>query len=143
MLKTKLQRRLGLISPALVLFALFLFVIANSASAATVEMGYDDTRLMINSEVGLFIYGTEDLVRTVISAEMEITDGYVDFIFGPSPLNFDQPCILAMSWYAVGRLGLEDYTLTGPNGEEIQPVTQRWGMQWSIPHFSIYYHKRR
>ena len=83
--------------------------------------------------------------NTVISADMEETEDGIDFHFGPSGTTFDPPAELRITWQAIGGRDVEDITLYGEDGEEIEeePEITPWGVIWYIEHFSIYYYRRR
>jgi hypothetical protein len=95
--------------------------------------------------------------NTVISARMERENGYINFIFGPCGTTFaeDKPALLCITWRALCELGkedndrscvrLRDIVLYSESGEEIDviPEIKRWGVMWRVPHFSLYYYRRR
>ena len=86
---------------------------------------------------------------TLISAEMVKDNGRVSFIFGPCGTVFrktngiekDKPAHLRVSWEALEDT--EDLTLIGPGGEGIEPDVNDDRVVWKIPHFSLYYYRRR
>ena len=86
---------------------------------------------------------------TEISVDMVRTDDGIDFCFGPSGTTFDPPAELRMTWQAIKGTGKatdpEDIRLYNEDGEEIEtePEIRKWGVIWRIPHFSLYYYRRR
>jgi len=80
---------------------------------------------------------------TEISADMGLIDGYILYVFEPSPMNVSSPLKLSLTWQAIVDLELMDLILHGPYGELIEPVPTDDGLEWPIPHFSTYYHRRR
>jgi len=86
---------------------------------------------------------------TQISVTMTETDTGIDFQFGPSGTVFDPPAKLFMTWQAIyGRANdkdAEDIKLYNEDGEELDVSIEETssGVLWYIPHFSIYYYRRR
>jgi hypothetical protein len=80
---------------------------------------------------------------TTISVDMVKEHDYVYFVFGPDYTTFSskKPARLNVSWSAIGNT--HDLTLYGEDGKYIVPKTSEWGVQWKIPHFSIYYYRLR
>jgi hypothetical protein len=78
----------------------------------------------------------------VICAEVYRTGSRVEFAFGPHNIHFVTPAVeLKMTWEVLGD-DIEDLTLYG-EGEALEPEIQPWGVVWRIPHFSLYYYRRR
>jgi hypothetical protein len=80
---------------------------------------------------------------TVISADMKWTKDHICFYFGPDGTTFDPPAELRISWYTIGKMDMADAILYGENGEKIMPQVKNWQGAWPIPHFSMYYFRRR
>ena len=87
--------------------------------------------------------------NTRISVTMTETDTGINFQFGPSGTVFDPPAKLFMTWQAIyGRANdrnAEDIKLYNEDGEELDVSIEKTssGVVWYIPHFSIYYYRRR
>lgn len=143
MLRTFLQKRAKVIAPIFILLVLSLFLTAIASAETTFIEAGKSGRVVMQRGVKLRILRNALEEDTLISAEMVITEDQVDFIFGPSPLSLNVPALLKISWGAAEDLGLDGSTLIGPYGEEIEPSVDDWGMIWEIPHFSLYYHRRR
>jgi hypothetical protein len=79
---------------------------------------------------------------TVISVSLVFSKDKIEFGFHPSPLSFLIPVDLMLFWHAVGPLGLEDFIIYG-EGETVEPEVYEWGALYKIPHFSLYYYRRR
>ena len=125
----------------LVLSALFT---ATSTHAVTVFVeGHDNVSIEIADGVELEIPRGALKEDTFLSADMEITEDQVRFIFGPSAMEFKKSLKLRIRWDVIEGLDLETFTLFGPDGEEIEPQINDSEMTWKIPHFSLYYHRRR
>ena len=142
MLNTTIKKKTQILGLILVLSIL---LIATTAFARTklIKAGRSGT-IVMDAGVKIKIPRGALLEDTLISAEMEVTSDQVRFIFGPSPLAPQVPANLMISWSAIKDLNLDGFTLYGPNDEEIEPsVISGWGMVWEIPHFSLYYHRRR
>jgi len=80
---------------------------------------------------------------TVISADMKWTKDYICFYFGPDGTSFAPPAQLRISWYTISKMDIADPILYGENGEKIMPQIKNWRGAWPIPHFSVYYFRRR
>ena len=78
---------------------------------------------------------------TVISANMVYKSNAIDFVFGPSGTTFNQPMELKVFWDALEDL--DDYTLYGEGRSKLEPEICEWGLIYRIPHFSLYYYRRR
>jgi hypothetical protein len=142
MLNTILWKRAKALSVVLVLS---LLLTATLAFAAT-KLIKAKNGGTINIGPGVnFVIPPEALkVDTVISADMEWTDDYIYFHFGPSGTEFDTPAELRITWQAIDDMGLADLRLYTENGEEIEYEIRKWGMvSYYIEHFSLYYYRRR
>jgi hypothetical protein len=144
MLRKVLQKRVKLIAPIFLLFALSLFLTATTAFAET-QLIKAKTGGLINMARGIkFRIPSEALEEdTIISIDMELTTDSVNFTFKPSRLRFRKPAKLELSWKAIENLGLDGLTLYGEDGEELEPEVTACGVKWYIAHFSLYYHRRR
>jgi hypothetical protein len=86
---------------------------------------------------------------TPISVTARKTDDGINFIFGPSGTTFDPPAKLCMTWQAIyGKADVKDLEgvrLYNENGDELEAKVEvgRYGVVWHIPHFSLYYYRRR
>ena len=80
---------------------------------------------------------------TYISAEVMWGDDYIDFEFGPDGTTFSEPAKLRISQKVLDEMGLDGLTLYGEQGEKIEPNTNGGYVEYEIPHFSIYYYRRR
>ena len=86
---------------------------------------------------------------TPISVTARKTDDGVDFIFGPSGTTFRPSAKLCMTWQAIygsaAVRDLEGIKLYDENGEKLEARVEmrRCGVVWHIPHFSLYYYRRR
>lgn len=140
MLDTSTSRRTQLLAS---IFVLSIFLISTIASAATEAIGKKGGMVQIAPGVSLVV--PEDAVkkRTIISADMYWTADSVEFLFGPSPMSFSENLSLKITWEVINSMDLDDFTLYGPNKEQIQPVKKSWGLMWKIKHFSLYYYRRR
>jgi hypothetical protein len=85
----------------------------------------------------------KDIKSMAISADVELANDRVSFMLGPSGLSFNVPLRLEISWSSIISLDLDSFVLYGPNGEEIRPQLTSYGLRYDIPHFSLYYHRRR
>jgi hypothetical protein len=81
----------------------------------------------------------------VISADTIKRKEYVCFDFRPDGTVFaeNKPAELRAARETLNRYGVDDLTLYGPDDEEIQPDVNTRGVVWRIPHFSLYYFRRR
>jgi hypothetical protein len=81
----------------------------------------------------------------VISASAVKRDNYVCLDLRPDGASFDKtkPAELRVTWEMLNRHDIDELTLYSSNGEEIKPETKAWGVVWRIPHFSLYYFRRR
>lgn len=79
---------------------------------------------------------------TSISAELEWKRKSIKYRFFPSPMTFNVPVELRATWSCVEAMGLKDFVLYG-EGEQIEPEVTEDGLIWQIPHFSLYYYRRR
>jgi len=77
--------------------------------------------------------------NTVISATMQYKTNSIEFVFGPCGTSFSTPMELKVFWAAAEEL--DDFTLYGAS--EIEPEICEWGLLYRIPHFSLYYYRRR
>jgi hypothetical protein len=80
---------------------------------------------------------------TVISARLDIQNDVIDLVFGPHGTEFNPPAVFKVSWTLINKYGIEDYTVYGPDGETIVPETTNKGLEYQVPHFSLYYYRRR
>ena len=80
---------------------------------------------------------------TLISAEMTLDDEYVDIEFGPGGTIFSEPAKLRIDLKVLDEMGLDGLTLFWEGGEEIEPDIGKKYAEYEIPHFSIYYYRRR
>jgi len=78
---------------------------------------------------------------TLISADMLKKKKRIEFTFEPDGTVFAKPAILKIAWSAIEDL--EDLVLYGLDGEKIRPRIKGWGLEYRIPHFSLYYFRRR
>jgi hypothetical protein len=80
---------------------------------------------------------------TVISVDMKWTKDRICFYFGPDGTTFDPSAELRISWYAVSKMSMVDPILYGESGEKVIPQIKNYEGVWHVPHFSIYYFRRR
>ena len=140
MLNTVLRKRVQVLLPVLVLSVL---LVAATAFAATEYISAKRGGTVdVAPGVSLVIKPGALAEDTVISANMKVKRDRISFRFGPSGTEFSKPAVLCISWRAID--GVEDLTLFGEDGEEIEPAkTTGWGLKYYIEHFSIYYFRRR
>jgi len=144
MLNTNLWKRTQVLALALILLMLLTAVVG---FAATKIIGKDGGRIYMKyPTVFLEIPPNVLETETLISADMVEESGRVSFYFGPDGTTFDsKPALLYVNMADMGDV--DDFTLYGESGEEIQPrivsgIGVRW-VTWDIPHFSLYYYRRR
>ena len=143
MLKIMLRKRAQLISLVLILSMLLTVVttalaetkLVKAKDGGTVKMG-DGCEL----KIGKYALGED----TIISAEKVVTSNYIDFCFGPDGTTFATPARLKVSMNFLKKAGwVDDFTLYGENGEELQPDVYANHLEYNIHHFSLYYYRRR
>jgi hypothetical protein len=141
MLNTILGKRARVLALILVLSVL---LTAATAFAATVFIrAKRGGRVNIAEGVELVIPPRALAEDTFISAYVRQRWDRVIFYFGPDGTEFSKPANLYISWQAVRRAGVEDFTLYGPGGLKIEPTVKGWGLKYEIDHFSLYYYRRR
>jgi len=124
-----------------------LIIVLSILLTTTTALGYRESSVGSTIQIaqGVCLYvplgATED--DSVISAEMEWTENYVNFYFGPSPMSFAKPLQLRITWSTIDEMDLGDFTLYNEDGEEIGPEAKWWGVVYYIEHFSLYYYRRR
>ena len=140
MLNTILRKRAQVLA---VILVLSLLLIAATAFAATKYISAKKGGTVdIAPGVSLVIKPGVLEEDTAISANMKVKRNRISFSFRPSGAEFSKPVELCISWQAIDDV--EDLTLYGENGEEIEPAkTTRWGVKYYIEHFSMYYFRRR
>ncbi len=118
--------------------------------AQTIEeraMKPPDARNTVNIVHGISLRVEPHSVQedAVISADIACPDGTenINFSFKPDNTSFDKPAKLRVSMDAIGEMGLTQLTLYGPDDEAIQPSIKGNYAIYEIPHFSIYYYRRR
>ena len=82
-----------------------------------------------------------------ITAEMWLVEdeigNRVEFSFLPDSIIFGEPAKLIVNMDVINAMGLEQLTLYGPGDEPIEPDLKGNRAIYEIPHFSIYYYRRR
>jgi len=70
---------------------------------------------------------------------------YICLDLGPDGTTFakDKPAELRATWKAISRYNIDGLTLYGEDGKEIEGYETELGAVWYIPHFSLYYFRRR
>ena len=141
MLSTTARRNLKVLPVVLVLSIL---LIATTALAATKLMKAKSGGV-VNIAVGIRLKVEKGSLEedTYISAELTSDGGRVGFEFGPAGTVFSEPAKLRISQKAVEEMGLEGLTLYGDRGQKIEPDVNPGYVEYEIPHFSIYYYRRR
>lgn len=133
----------------LMLLALLLLLVTTLAYAANQYIDRSGGSIDIAEGV-CFVVPENSLVTVrgndqgvVITANMLVIRKTVVFGFAPDGTQFSRknPAMLCMTWEALGDP--EDLILHGPGGLLIEAETYSWGVMWRIPHFSIYYYRRR
>jgi hypothetical protein len=140
-LNTILWKRAHVLALILVLSVL---LTATTALAATEVIGKEGGRIYMSKTAYLDIPCGALAEKTVISADMVKEKKQTSFYFGPSGTTFapKTPAELWVSWEELGRV--ESFTLYGDDGEFIEPSAKTvFGIMWRIPHFSLYYYRRR
>lgn len=143
MLNTILKKRAQALAVILILSVL---LTATTALAATKFVKADKGRVIHIAPGVKLVIPPEALEEdTVVSADMEKTDDYIDFYFGPSRTKFAKPAELRITWQAISRMDVDDLTLYNTDGKEIEiePDIKSWGVIYYIDHFSLYYYRRR
>jgi len=83
-------------------------------------------------------------VDTVISADIIREEDYIGYWFGPDGTTFAKPARLQVSLKVLNDVeDVDDFTLYGEYGEEITPRIKGKRLIYHIPHFSLYYFRRR
>jgi len=143
MLVKILRKRAQLLSLALVLS--LLLTTATTAFAETKLVKAKDggtVKLGDGCELKIGKYALKEDI--IMSAEKVVTTNYIDFSFGPDGTEFTTPARLKVSMPFLKKVGwVDDFTLYGDNGEELQPDVYANHLEYNIHHFSIYYFRRR
>jgi len=131
------------------ILALSVILVAATAFAATeIIKARRGGRIDVAPGVSLVIKpgGLEE--DAAVSATMKVKRNRIYFSFSAaavddgSDVELTKPAELYVSWQAVD--GVEDLTLYGEDGEEIEPAkATKWGAKYYIDHFSLYYFVRR
>jgi hypothetical protein len=141
MLHTIVKKRAQILALSLVLSVL---LIAATAFASTEVIGKEGGRIYLSPTAYLDVPCGALEEDTVISADMVKEKKLTSFYFGPSGTVFaaKRPAELWVSWEELGRV--DSYTLYGEDGKGIEPSGKTvFGVMWRIPHFSLYYYRRR
>jgi hypothetical protein len=146
MLNTILRKRAQVLVLILVLSVL---VTAATAFAATrIIRAKKGGKIDVAPGVSLVIKPGGLAEDAVVSAYMKVKRNRICFSLNAAALDdgddieLTKPAALNVSWLAIH--GVEDLTLYGQNGEEIEPAKKtRWGVRYDIEHFSLYYFRRR
>ena len=141
MLNTILRKRAQVLALILVLSVL---LTATAALAATkLIIAKKGGTVNIADGMELVIPPKALVEDTFISADVKHKRDRVIFSFGPDGTEFSKPAKLFISWQAVDDADVEDLTLYGPDGLEIEPKIKGWGVEYGIDRFSLYYYRRR
>jgi hypothetical protein len=148
MLRTTPRRKKAIL-PVIAAVALLMLLTTTIALAATKYIDEEGGTIDIARGVS-FVVPEGSLITergnnqgVVITVHRLMFRKTVIFRFGPCGTQFSEsnPAMLCVTWQALGRT--EDLVLHGPDGLLIEPEVYRWGVIWRIPHFSIYYYRRR
>lgn len=146
MLNTILRKRAQAL--ALILVLSVLLVAATAFAATEIIKAKRGGVVCVGPGVSLEIKprGLEE--DAIVSADMKIKRNRISFSFSAVALDdgddveLTKPAVLCISWQAIG--GVEDLTLYGEHGEEIEPAqTTKRVVKYYVDHFSIYYFRRR
>jgi hypothetical protein len=147
MLNTILRKRAQAL--ALILVLSVLLVAATAFAATEIIRAKRGGVVCVGPGVSLEIKprGLEE--DAIVSADMKVKRNRISFSFSAVALDdgddveLTKPAVLCVSQRVANDL--EDLTLYGKNGEEIEPVrTTRHGAEcYLLEHFSIYYFRRR
>ena len=123
---------------------LSVFFTATAAFAATKAItASDGGTVRVTPDIELVIESRALKNDILISARMLRNTDRICFNFGPDGTSFakNRPAELRAPWKAIADA--EDLILWGEDGKPIEPQIEEWGVIWHIPHFSLYYYRRR
>ncbi|MBD3184735.1 hypothetical protein GF312_20810 [Candidatus Poribacteria bacterium] len=145
MLNTNFWKKFQIAS--LVLAVLMVFSVNSALAGSEVIDPEEGGTIRICKGLALRIlpnsFGDDVKEEIVISAYLNEDRDSVNICFGPSGTVFEKPALLCITWEAIIKYGIIDPFLYSPDGGFVFPEIRNWGLFWRIPHFSIYYFRRR
>jgi len=141
MSKATLKKRVAALT---VILILSVFLSATTALAITKLIKADKGgKVPVSNGVKLIVPPGSLEEDTVISADLYVRRDVICLSFGPSGTTFDPSAVLKISWKVIAKYDLDDYTLYGPNDLSLSPRITKEGLEYEVPHFSLYYYRRR
>lgn len=146
MLNTILRKRAQILA---LILALSVILVAATAFAVTeIIKAKKGGRIDVAPGVSLVIKPGGLAEDAMVSATMKVKRNRICFSFSAAAVDdgndveLTKPAVLYVSWRALD--GVEDLTLYGEDGEEIEPAkATQWAAEYYIDHFSLYYFRRR